>query len=186
MTDSNRHRLRKLARLVCCFLLIAIMGCQDKAPPASPPGPESYPGPTPDQVTPQEGTEPKGPAPVAPAAPAAPVPPAAPIPQEPPPEATIKAMLEKDMWGPDEQSKTAGVKYTYNYKSLKIAPPRKGEFRTDGVPANKDTMVFAVKVNVEVVRTYKDGTSKQEEKNQTYVFFKDEFGDWTYRFIQNN
>ena len=100
-----------------------------------------------------------------------------------PPEATIKAMLEKDMWGPPEQG---GTVHTYNYQSLKIAAPRKGDYLTDGIPANTDTNVFPVKVVVEVVRTFTDGTSKQEVKNQSYVFFKDEFEDWTYRFIQNN
>lgn len=102
---------------------------------------------------------------------------------EAPPEGTIKAMLEKDMWGPPEQG---GTRHTYNYRSLKIASPREGNYLTDGVPANKPTMVFPVKVSVEVVRTFTDGTSKQEVKDQSYVFFKDEFGDWTYRFIQNN
>ncbi len=102
---------------------------------------------------------------------------------EGPPEATIKAMLEKDMWGPPEQG---GTKHTYQYRSLKIASPREGNFLSDGVPANKPTTVFPVKVSVEVVRTFTDGTSKQEDKEQSYVFFKDEFGDWTYRFIQNH
>lgn len=102
---------------------------------------------------------------------------------EAPPEATIKAILEKDMWGPPEQG---GTIHTYNYKSLKVAAPRKGNYLTDGTPANTDTNVYPVKVVVEVVRTFTDGTSKQEEKNQSYVFFKDEFDDWTYRFVQNN
>ena len=111
--------------------------------------------------------------------------PATPVGQsaEPPPEATIKAMLEKDMWGPPEQG---GTKHAYNYQSLKVAPPREGNYLTDGVPPNTQTSVFPVKVAVEVVRTFTDGTSKSETKDQTYVFFKDEFGDWTYRFIQNN
>ena len=102
---------------------------------------------------------------------------------EPPTEATIKAKLEKDMWGPPAQG---GTIHTYQYKSLKIAPSRVGDSWTDGVPANLRTNVHAVKVVVDVTRTFTDGTSKQETKDQTYVFFKDEFGDWTYRFVQNN
>ena len=87
------------------------------------------------------------------------------------------------MWGPAEQG---GTIHTYEYKSLKIAPGRKGNYLTDGVPANKDTTVYPVKVSVQIQRKFTDGSTKQEEKDQTYVFFKDEFGDWTYRFIQNN
>jgi hypothetical protein len=102
---------------------------------------------------------------------------------EPPPEQTIKAKLEKDMWGPPEQG---GTVHTYDYKSLKIADGRKGNYLPDGGPANKDTTVYPVKVHVQILRKFTDGSTKQEEKNQTYVFFKDEFGDWTYRFIQNN
>ena len=102
---------------------------------------------------------------------------------ESPPEATIKAKLEKDMWGPPSQG---GTIHTYQYKSLKIAPARVGDSWTDGVPANLRTNVHAVKVAVDVTRTFTDGSSKQESKDQTYVFFKDAFGDWTYRFVQNN
>jgi len=87
------------------------------------------------------------------------------------------------MWGPAEQG---GTVHTYNYKSLKVAAPRKGDYRTDGVPANKETMVYPVKVQVEILAKYRDGSTRQDAKDQMYVFFKDEFGDWTYRFIQNN
>ena len=102
---------------------------------------------------------------------------------ESPPESTIKAKLERDMWGPPAQG---GTVHTYQYKSLKIAPSRTGDSWTDGVPANSRTNVHAVKVAVDVTRTFTNGSTKQESKDQTYVFFKDEFGDWTYRFVQNN
>jgi hypothetical protein len=102
---------------------------------------------------------------------------------DPPPEAVIKEKLERDMWGPASQG---GTVHTYQYKSLKIAPSRLGDSWTDGVPANLRTNVHGVKVVVDVTRNFTDGTSKQETKDQTYVFFKDEFGDWTYRFVQNN
>ena len=70
--------------------------------------------------------------------------------------------------------------------SLRIAPPRVGNYLTDGVPANTETAVFPVKVAVEITRHFTDGSTRQESKDQTYVFFQDEFGDWTYRFVENN
>ncbi len=99
-----------------------------------------------------------------------------------PPEADVKALLEKQMWGPPMQG---GTKHTYDYKALKFAGPRKGEFRTDGVPANSNTTVFPVKVEVVITKRYTDGSTATEEKKQAYVFFKDEFGDWTFRFKGN-
>lgn len=100
-----------------------------------------------------------------------------------PAEKLIKKTLEKEMWGPASQG---GVTHTYEYKSFKIAAPHEGNFRTDGTPANKKTNVYPVKVNVVITREFSDGVTREETKNQTYNFFQDEFGDWTYRFVQNN
>lgn len=100
-----------------------------------------------------------------------------------PPEKLIKKTLEKEMWGPPEQG---GTKHTYVYKSFKIAAPREGNFRTDGTPAGKKTMVYPVKLEVVITREFTDGVTREETKKQSYNFFKDEFGDWTYRFVQNN
>ncbi len=108
---------------------------------------------------------------------------AAKAPSGAPPEKTIKRTLEKEMWGPPEQG---GTKHTYLYKSFKIATPREGNFRTDGTPANKKTMVYPVKLEVVITREFTDGVTREETKKQSYNFFKDEFGDWTYRFVQNN
>lgn len=144
-------------------LLIFVAGCQQSAPPST----------TDSTLASAEGSSPPGAEP----------PVSTSKPSEAPPEATIKAMLEKDMWGPPLQG---GTVHTYNYRSFKIAAPREGNYLTDGIPANTNAQVYPVKVQVEVVRTFTDGTSRQEDKDQSYVFFQDEFGDWTYRFIQNN
>ena len=101
----------------------------------------------------------------------------------PPPEETIKKLLEKDMWGPPAQG---GTTHTYTYRALKIADPRSGDYLTDGVPANKATIVYPVRIEVEITKHYTDGSTKTEEKRQTYVFFKDEFDAWTYRFKSND
>ena len=96
-----------------------------------------------------------------------------------PPEAEVKKQLEK-FWARER------VKNSFNYQTMKFAPGRKGEFRTDGVPANSNTTVFPVKVVAEHVVEYQDGTTKTETKSQSFVFFQTEFGDWTYRFKGND
>ena len=96
-----------------------------------------------------------------------------------PADADVKKLLEK-FWARDR------VKNTFNYQALKFAPSRKGEFRTDGVPANSNTTVFPVQVTCEHVVEYNDGTTKAETKAQSFVFFKTEFGEWTFRFKGNN
>jgi uncharacterized protein YjbI with pentapeptide repeats len=100
-----------------------------------------------------------------------------------PAEKLIKKTLEKEMWGPPGQG---GVTHTYEYKLFKIAAPREGNFRTDGTPANRKTMVYPVKVEVVITREFSDGVTREETKKQSYNFFQDDFGDWTYRFVQNN
>lgn len=104
-------------------------------------------------------------------------------PSTPPPEATIKSLLERDMWGPSAQG---GTQHTYEYLSLKIAAPRQGDYLTDGVPADRPTSVFPVKVEVHITKQFTDGSTSEDHKHQSYVFFQDEFGDWTYRFKENH
>ncbi|NBR85779.1 MAG: pentapeptide repeat-containing protein [Proteobacteria bacterium] len=115
----------------------------------------------------------------APATPAAAKTPEANRPAGAPSDADVKKLLEK-FWARDR------VKNTFNYQAIKFAPARKGEYRTDGVPANSDTMVFPVMVTCEHVVEYNDGTTKSEPKAQSFVFFKTEFGEWTFRFKGNN
>ncbi len=117
----------------------------------------------------------QAPAAAAPAAKA----PESPRPVGAPADADVKKLLEK-FWARER------VKNTFNYQAMKFAPSRKGEFRTDGVPANSNTMVFPVMVNCEHVVEYSDGTIKSETKAQSFVFFKTEFGEWTFRFKGNN
>lgn len=113
-------------------------------------------------------------------APAA-VPQAAQSPRPPgaPTDAEVRKLLEK-FWARER------VKNTFNYQAIRFAAARKGEYRTDGVPANSDTTVFPVMVTCEHTVEYTDGTTKTEPKAQSFVFFKTEFGEWTFRFKGNN
>lgn len=106
-----------------------------------------------------------------------------PRPKGAPPEKEVKAQLEKHMWGPPLQG---GTKHTYDYKVFKYGEPRIGDVR-DRLPASrKDVTVYPVRVEVEITRTFTDGTSRKDTKKQTYVFFKDEFGEWTFTFKSND
>jgi len=96
-----------------------------------------------------------------------------------PPEAAVKKLLE-EFWAGTR------VKNTYNYQVMKYGKPRKGEYRTDGVPANSNTTVFPLMVTCEHVVEYADGTTKSEVKSQQFIFFQGEFGEWTFRFKGNN
>lgn len=100
-----------------------------------------------------------------------------------PSEKEVKRLLETTFWAPAAQG---GVTHAYTYKTFKFGKSRKGEYRTDGVPANSDTIVYPVLTVVEIVRTFPDGTSRSETKDQAFVFFQDEFDRWTYRFKGNN
>jgi len=113
-------------------------------------------------------------------APAA-VPQAAQSPRPPgaPTDAEVRKLLEK-FWARER------VKNTFNYQAIRFAAARKGEYRTDGVPGNSDTTVFPVMVTCEHTVEYTDGTTKTELKAQSFVFFKTEFGEWTFRFKGNN
>lgn len=110
-----------------------------------------------------------------------PVPQAAqsPRPAGAPTDAEVRKLLEK-FWARER------VKNTFNYQAIRFAAARKGEYRTDGVPANSDTTVFPVMVTCEHTVEYTDGTTKTEPKAQSFVFFKTEFGEWTFRFKGNN
>lgn len=100
-----------------------------------------------------------------------------------PPETEIKAQLEKKMWAPNPQG---DAKHTYEYHSLKVAESRAGDSKTDGTPASVKTIVYPVKVHVTIVKKFDDGTVKKEDKKQSFVFFKDEFQEWTFRFKTND
>jgi len=95
-------------------------------------------------------------------------------------EDVVKYLLETQLWGSKD-----GRGFTYEYKVLKFAASRKGNFRTDGIPANLDTFVTPVRVHVAITKDLGNNDSATEEKQQDFVFFKDEFGTWTYRLWGN-
>lgn len=94
-------------------------------------------------------------------------------------EDVVKYLLETRLWGAADGS------ISFRYVSLKLAPPRKGDARIDGTPANREVQVTPVRVQVQLITDLKNNDSRTEEKRQDFVFFRDEFGEWTYRFQAN-
>lgn len=100
-------------------------------------------------------------------------------PKDAPPESVVTAQLEK-FWAQEK------VKNTFDYKTFKYGKSRIGEYRTDGVPANTQTTVYPLRVVVAHTVEFANGSTRTEERKQTFIFFKDEFDDWTYRFKSND
>jgi hypothetical protein len=108
--------------------------------------------------------------------------PADPIrPEGAPPVAVIKSHLEK-FWGPPMQG---GTKHTYDYKSIRFDAPVKRKFATtDGGAVVINT--YPLTVVCEVTRTFTDGATRKETKNQSFYFYLEKADTWTYKFVQNN
>lgn len=101
-----------------------------------------------------------------------------------PPETAIKPLLEKHYGtssiAPDGMPH---YKYSFDYKSIKYGTAYEGTYRSDGVPPNTRTMVYPVKVDFILVRarTGNEAEKKLQHIVGTYGFFKDSFGEWTFR-----
>ena len=100
----------------------------------------------------------------------------------------VKNLLETGLWGPPAEN----TEQAYTYKSIKYGEPFYSITVVKGASGEKrdsktKLLKFPVKVKgeIEVTRTL-DGTSRVDAKDQTFHFFKDEFGEWAFRFQQNN
>lgn len=99
------------------------------------------------------------------------------IPPGAPPLEVMKAQVEKSLWGPPNQG---NVKHFYKYETIRFGAPKIENFPV------KNNPVFPVIMICNITVRFPDGVERVERKNQTFEFYKDGFGDWTYRFIQNN
>ena len=81
-----------------------------------------------------------------------------------------------------QESKTySSVRERYTVSKVVRAHSRLGNHWADGTPANKKTYVFPIKVKGVYVKCYSDGSAVRQTIKGDYVFFKDEFGSWTFR-----
>lgn len=146
---------------------------------------EDDPAPTPGNA-PAPGNNPPAPAKDAPTPGNAPAPANPPVDQKP-----VQIQGDKDAGAPGVDDIKAAlepfwsmerVKNTFAYKTIQYAAPRPGDFLTDGTPANTKVTVYPIKIQADHTIEFNDGSSRTEPKSAQTVFFKDEFGNWTWRF----
>lgn len=95
-----------------------------------------------------------------------------------PSEEIVKKALETGLWGPPFR----GTKHRYRYLKMLYSDA----VDTINVGGGKMSKVYPIKVVGEITTIFPDGVERTEAKNQSFRFFKDEFGEWTFQFIQNN
>src|SRR5690348_8759770 len=90
----------------------------------------------------------------------------------------LKSLLTQQYTDHDYATRTYSIKWgTFQY-----AAPRVGNHWADGTPANKKTTVFPVRAQfVRSTHYSTDNTTRVELIRADYVFFRDEFGTWTFR-----
>jgi hypothetical protein len=100
---------------------------------------------------------------------------------KPPPGKVIKKLLKKHYLGSNPTDYPA---YRYDWR-LTAKPsrgePRLGRYRADGTPPNTRTTVFPIKASSRYTVCEPDGGVRQDRIVAKYVFFRDEFRDWTFR-----
>jgi hypothetical protein len=98
---------------------------------------------------------------------------------ETPSQADVTKALQKQF----TNTEYATRQYELTVDSVQCGTPRQGDYRTDGTPANTKTQVIPSKVIWTRVTTYTAGDAHvlKEQFTGEYVFFLDEFGEWTFK-----
>lgn len=100
---------------------------------------------------------------------------------KPPSGTVIKKLLKKHYLGTYPRDYPT---YRYDWRPVakpKRAEPRLGKYWADGTPPNTKTTVFPIQVRSRYTRCDPDGGVSKDKINAKYVFFRDEFRDWTFR-----
>jgi hypothetical protein len=103
------------------------------------------------------------------------------VPADGPPLAVVKKMLEVQ-WGPLGRF----TKHEYDFKSIRFAVPLKEVVTVNGQGNFTGKLRYPVRVQCDITVIFNDGTSRMETKHQTFHFYRDSFGEWSFRFIENN
>lgn len=98
---------------------------------------------------------------------------------ETPSKVVIENALKKQFTNNDYATR----QYKLTVISIQRGAPREGNSWSDGTPANVKTRVFPCKVVWIRVTTYTTGDTEvvKEKFTGEYVFFLDEYGEWTFR-----
>jgi hypothetical protein len=109
--------------------------------------------------------------------------PALAAPTSKPPVKVVKRLLTKQY----VDNKFADKRERVAWKQIQFGKPRLGTYLSDGVPPNSKTMVYPVRARIVHTRLHSRDNWKTvywrvvTVYTAEYVFFKNEFGAWTYR-----
>jgi len=95
-----------------------------------------------------------------------------------PTQAVIVKLLKAHYLGDDPVNYPSAT-YTYVVHSVARASARLGNHFADGTPPNKKTTVYPVHATSTRTVEY-DGSRTMTNYDAKYVFFKDEFHEWTF------
>lgn len=95
----------------------------------------------------------------------------------------LKQWVEKQY---TDMGQYATKKETLDYQAIRYGAPREGHPLSDGVPDNKTTTVYPIKMTILHTITYtNENVVKKQKIEAAIVAFQDEFGDWTIRLKEN-
>ena len=98
-----------------------------------------------------------------------------------PPSLKVIKKLEREAYVGDDPQSYPTTKFALQVKHVSRGTPRKGSYRHDGTPPGKTTIVFPTKVSMVYWVCYQDGSVRRDDIVDKSVFWKDDFGEWTFR-----
>jgi uncharacterized protein YjbI with pentapeptide repeats len=97
-----------------------------------------------------------------------------------PPVDVVKKLIEKQ-WGP-----VGNVKHVFTHKSIRFGAPAKEVVTINGQGEFTGKVLYPVRIMSDIEIIFYNGTSRMETRHSTFNFFRDSFGEWSFRFIENN
>ncbi|MBN8868720.1 MAG: hypothetical protein J0H66_02445 [Solirubrobacterales bacterium] len=96
-----------------------------------------------------------------------------------PPSRGVVVKLLKEHYLGDDPVNYPSATYTYVVHRIARGAARLGRHRADGTPPNRSTTVFPIHATSTRTVTY-DGSKTVTDFDAKYVFFRDEFREWTF------
>jgi hypothetical protein len=97
------------------------------------------------------------------------------------PSRGVVAKLLRAHYLGDDPTNYPTTKYVYAVRTIARGAARLGTHRADGTPPNTRTLVFPIHATSTRTVTYSDGSRTVTAFDAKYVFFRDEFREWTFR-----
>jgi len=99
--------------------------------------------------------------------------------------APTEADIKKAFKDGEEQYDSVNRRWVVTVSNIRFGTARLGDPFKDGTPANKDTMVYPVKLSVTTTNKNKESgavTGATTEPDVTTSFFRNDFGEWTFKY----